>query len=322
VAVTLFWDRLLKSRRKARKAQDLSPFWFSPQRVCQLHQRSACKYGVDCSGVHLCRELWASLQQLMRLMDDEKITGTPSDTPPSPPSFSPEPSETPPPSPVVLHVHQPYLLVSPTPNTERTTHQPWAQPSERPPSVEPERSLTRPAYGGTSQNSTAPSYVAGMAETARWSPACSTHVPTAIPNGNGPLIHKGNAAPKAFAPSPPNTYRTHVSLLQTNESIGTLAVHVAGPEFAAGYPAFPKALPASTVPPAYLFSPHPPPTRGMDGEKHLYAHIRPPPSLLAPKPANAKISHVPKHLTVPSVMVLDSTQLSSSFGHLPVLGVV
>ena len=47
IAMTLFWNRFLKGRRRG--------LFFSIERVCNLHQQNTCKYGVECKNVHLCR---------------------------------------------------------------------------------------------------------------------------------------------------------------------------------------------------------------------------------------------------------------------------
>jgi len=53
IAVTLFWMRFLKHKKRA--------LFFNMDRVCNLHQQNACKYGVECKNVHLCRELWEKI---------------------------------------------------------------------------------------------------------------------------------------------------------------------------------------------------------------------------------------------------------------------
>jgi hypothetical protein len=35
---------------------------FGISRVCRLHQRGLCKFGVDCNNLHVCRQFWATRQ--------------------------------------------------------------------------------------------------------------------------------------------------------------------------------------------------------------------------------------------------------------------
>jgi hypothetical protein len=56
LALTLFWDQFLCGKVVPRNGI----VRFSAERVCRLHQREACRYGIACNNVHLCRELWAT----------------------------------------------------------------------------------------------------------------------------------------------------------------------------------------------------------------------------------------------------------------------
>jgi len=107
LAMTLYWDRILKSRRGPRTPDDSGrPVRFNPQRVCKLHQREACKYGVDCNSVHLCRELWAALQPLVgpALLPDASQSSTATSSSRPPRYRDPVPPGVPPPS----YTHRPY----------------------------------------------------------------------------------------------------------------------------------------------------------------------------------------------------------------------
>ena len=53
IAATFFWNRFVKEKRRV--------LFFSPDRVCKLHQQNQCKYGVECKNVHLCREIWSQV---------------------------------------------------------------------------------------------------------------------------------------------------------------------------------------------------------------------------------------------------------------------
>jgi hypothetical protein len=60
IAVTEYWSAafswsFLKDKRNT--------LFFSPSRVCNLHQRQACKYGSACKNVHICREFWMEVVQ-------------------------------------------------------------------------------------------------------------------------------------------------------------------------------------------------------------------------------------------------------------------
>lgn len=56
IAVTLFWYRFLKQKRRV--------LFFTPDRICNLHQQNECKYGVECKNVHLCREFWSQIMSV------------------------------------------------------------------------------------------------------------------------------------------------------------------------------------------------------------------------------------------------------------------
>lgn len=50
---TEFWARVHKGRGKG--------LFFTPDRVCTLHQRHQCTYGPECKNAHVCREFWQEL---------------------------------------------------------------------------------------------------------------------------------------------------------------------------------------------------------------------------------------------------------------------
>eukprot|EP00667_Euglena_gracilis_P006344 EG_transcript_6399 len=59
MTVTSFWDQFLK-----KDFCTLNPLMrFNVARICRLHQRDACKFGMDCNNVHICRQFWASVQE-------------------------------------------------------------------------------------------------------------------------------------------------------------------------------------------------------------------------------------------------------------------
>eukprot|EP00668_Euglena_longa_P015463 GGOE01019545.1.p1 GENE.GGOE01019545.1~~GGOE01019545.1.p1 ORF type:complete len:540 (-),score=57.79 GGOE01019545.1:314-1933(-) len=106
VAMTMFWDRFLRTKRN-QKGRPSGAFRFSAQRVCKLHQRSACKYGVDCNSVHLCREIWARICNTMRESPALLPAGDPM-----------APLSNPPPPRIVEELsmtHHPYEVHSPPP---------------------------------------------------------------------------------------------------------------------------------------------------------------------------------------------------------------
>eukprot|EP00668_Euglena_longa_P018993 GGOE01023669.1.p1 GENE.GGOE01023669.1~~GGOE01023669.1.p1 ORF type:complete len:543 (-),score=162.70 GGOE01023669.1:401-2029(-) len=51
IAMTMFWTRVPKHKRR--------PLVISAERICNLHQQFACKFGVECRNVHICREFLA-----------------------------------------------------------------------------------------------------------------------------------------------------------------------------------------------------------------------------------------------------------------------
>lgn len=51
--MTYFWYKLLKQKRRT--------VWFPADRICALHQQDACRYGVECKHVHLCRDLYTDM---------------------------------------------------------------------------------------------------------------------------------------------------------------------------------------------------------------------------------------------------------------------
>ena len=57
VAATFFWNRFVKESRRV--------LFFSPDRVCNLHQQNQCKYGVECKNVHVCRDFWSEVKGAM-----------------------------------------------------------------------------------------------------------------------------------------------------------------------------------------------------------------------------------------------------------------
>mmetsp|Transcript_114800 Transcript_114800/g.199672 ORF Transcript_114800/g.199672 Transcript_114800/m.199672 type:complete len:542 (-) Transcript_114800:788-2413(-) len=57
IAVTFFWNRFVKEKRRV--------LFFSPDRVCNLHQKNQCKYGVECKNVHVCRQFWSQVTASM-----------------------------------------------------------------------------------------------------------------------------------------------------------------------------------------------------------------------------------------------------------------
>ena len=58
LAATTFWQRM-QGQGQGRT------LFFSPERICMLHQKNKCKYGVECKNVHLCRHLWRDTVRLI-----------------------------------------------------------------------------------------------------------------------------------------------------------------------------------------------------------------------------------------------------------------
>eukprot|EP00667_Euglena_gracilis_P020312 EG_transcript_21990 len=58
LARTAFWGRF--------PLHQGGRWYFTPYRVCQLHQQNRCAYGLECKNVHLCREWWRQLQPRLR----------------------------------------------------------------------------------------------------------------------------------------------------------------------------------------------------------------------------------------------------------------
>jgi|UniRef100_A0A7S4FQM8 hypothetical protein len=59
LAATTFWQRM----------QGLTPgpsLIFTPDRICMLHQKNKCKYGVECKNVHFCRSLWRETLRVIK----------------------------------------------------------------------------------------------------------------------------------------------------------------------------------------------------------------------------------------------------------------
>eukprot|EP00667_Euglena_gracilis_P001368 EG_transcript_1369 len=54
VALTVFWRPFIDQQARAENGV----MRFSAARVCRLHQRGECKFGVDCNNIHVCREFW------------------------------------------------------------------------------------------------------------------------------------------------------------------------------------------------------------------------------------------------------------------------
>lgn len=50
---TEFWARMHKGRGKG--------LFFTPDRVCTLHQRHQCTFGPECKNAHVCRDFWQEL---------------------------------------------------------------------------------------------------------------------------------------------------------------------------------------------------------------------------------------------------------------------
>jgi len=63
VAATFFWNRFVKEKRRV--------LFFSPDRVCNLHQQNQCKYGVECKNVHVCRDYWSEVANAMNNMNGD-----------------------------------------------------------------------------------------------------------------------------------------------------------------------------------------------------------------------------------------------------------
>jgi len=53
IATTFFWNRLSQERRPS--------LFFPVERLCLLHQRGQCTFGVECRNVHVCRQWWAQI---------------------------------------------------------------------------------------------------------------------------------------------------------------------------------------------------------------------------------------------------------------------
>eukprot|EP01001_Neometanema_parovale_P005274 NODE_1846_length_1586_cov_151.515379_g1758_i0.p1 GENE.NODE_1846_length_1586_cov_151.515379_g1758_i0~~NODE_1846_length_1586_cov_151.515379_g1758_i0.p1 ORF type:complete len:340 (-),score=33.46 NODE_1846_length_1586_cov_151.515379_g1758_i0:566-1522(-) len=53
IAYTEYFANAIRSKKKIIS--------FKPDRICNLHQYQACKYGVECRNVHMCRELYSSI---------------------------------------------------------------------------------------------------------------------------------------------------------------------------------------------------------------------------------------------------------------------
>uniref|UniRef100_A0A7S1NDK5 C3H1-type domain-containing protein n=1 Tax=Eutreptiella gymnastica TaxID=73025 RepID=A0A7S1NDK5_9EUGL len=54
IALTEFWNH-------SAVPQDGEVFSFSPDSVCDAHQRNTCLHGASCTKIHICREFWSSV---------------------------------------------------------------------------------------------------------------------------------------------------------------------------------------------------------------------------------------------------------------------
>eukprot|EP00669_Euglena_mutabilis_P005793 TRINITY_DN1739_c0_g1_i1.p2 TRINITY_DN1739_c0_g1~~TRINITY_DN1739_c0_g1_i1.p2 ORF type:complete len:283 (+),score=39.17 TRINITY_DN1739_c0_g1_i1:309-1157(+) len=81
MCMTMYWTRVPKHKRR----QLIVP----ADRVCNLHQVNACKFGVECRNIHVCRELIAQADPPMRQASAPAMSPVP--PPPPPPVTSPVP---------------------------------------------------------------------------------------------------------------------------------------------------------------------------------------------------------------------------------------
>eukprot|EP00667_Euglena_gracilis_P004914 EG_transcript_4942 len=70
IAVTEYWSAAFSWNYLREKHNIL---FFSPSRVCNLHQRQACKYGSACKNVHICRDFWMQLTQPYARPEEEHM---------------------------------------------------------------------------------------------------------------------------------------------------------------------------------------------------------------------------------------------------------
>eukprot|EP00906_Rhabdomonas_costata_P027981 RCo039715 len=60
VAMTAFWAPMLEAL-ETNPGAPLPTVLVTPSLICNLHQHSSCRFGLDCKHVHLCRERFAQL---------------------------------------------------------------------------------------------------------------------------------------------------------------------------------------------------------------------------------------------------------------------
>lgn len=78
VAVTAFWSKWMAEHTSGKNATPTAEVTITPADICYLHQRSCCKYGVDCKHVHLCRARFAKVAlELGRLASGGNTAATP-----------------------------------------------------------------------------------------------------------------------------------------------------------------------------------------------------------------------------------------------------
>eukprot|EP00906_Rhabdomonas_costata_P004897 RCo007343 len=87
VAVTAFWTKWMAEHSAAMGSsahRTTTEVTITPADICYLHQRSSCKYGVDCKHVHVCRATFAKIaMELGRCASCSNTTpiSTPTPTP-------------------------------------------------------------------------------------------------------------------------------------------------------------------------------------------------------------------------------------------------
>eukprot|EP00906_Rhabdomonas_costata_P004896 RCo007342 len=85
VAVTAFWNKWIEENTTAMGSsahRTTTEVTITPADICYLHQRSSCKYGVDCKHVHVCRATFAEITvELGRRVSGTKLTSFPTPTP-------------------------------------------------------------------------------------------------------------------------------------------------------------------------------------------------------------------------------------------------